>query len=141
MNNQTQSILNQYPETRANLSLSGRKRQPRYTDAFHVSDFDIDCGSLAVEALFSFDVHYEAADPSTGYDAADWTVSGGITAVKVSGLTIRRNMSDPYSCDLLNFISEDTRSAQADLGRYEQILVDRIEGEYKSGDRVISSNF
>ncbi|MDC0657077.1 hypothetical protein N6L27_03610 [Leisingera sp. SS27] len=136
MHSAFENIQTKYATTRANLSLGSKPRRRRYTEVIHIEDFDIDCGSLAVDVEFSYDVEREAADPSTGYDQETFTVTGDILAVTVSAHNIRRNMADPFACDLLNFISEDTLAAKADLGCYEQFLCDQIQTEYESGDRT-----
>ena len=105
-------------------------------ELIHLEDFDIDCGSLAVDAEFSYKVTREDADPSTGYMVETFTVTGKIVSVQVSGLPIRRNMADPFACDLLHFISEDIAAAKAELGRYEQFICDQIQTEFENGDRV-----
>jgi len=133
-----EEINSRFEAIRANLNLAPRKpRCRRYSEMLRLEDFDIDCGSLAVEAAFAFDVTREDADPATGYLTETWTVTGEIVAVTVSALNIRRNMADPYNCDLLNFISEDTPAAKAELGRYEQHLIDQLQTEYENGDRVL----
>lgn len=109
----------------------------RHFDSIEIEDFDIDSGSLRVEACFAFDVNHEEADPSTGYTRETWDVEGEIVAIKVSGLIIRRNTSDPYNCDLLSFISEQHDYALSDLTRYEEALCDQIRAEYESGERTI----
>ncbi len=141
MHRTAETFHSRYAATRANLGLAGRKpRRRSFTEMLELPDFNIDCGSLAVEAAFAFDVTREDADPSTGYLTETWTVTGEIIAIKVSGLTIRRNLADPYRCDLLDFISEDTAAAKAELGRYEQFLTDQLQTEYENGDRVLGGS-
>jgi len=136
MHRPVDTINSYYAATRANLSLAPRPARRRHSEMLELPDFEIDCGDLAVEAALAFDVTREDADPETGHLTETWTVTGEIIAVKVSGLTIRRNLADPYNCDLLNFISEDTPAALDMLRGKEQHLIEQVQSEYETGDRV-----
>ncbi len=108
-----------------------------FTEEMHIEDFDLENGSLAVDVTFAFDVTHEPADPSTGYTRETWEVTGEIASVTIGGLTIHRNPSNPYGCDLISLMSQNYESGVSDLTHYDEFLAEKIQAEFETGDRSL----